>query len=165
MMGLRRLCAFVVMVLGLRCAVSAQDPTDLIELSKAVISAAGHNDRPRLLDLLISESEFLRFVAPKLRMRNRYVPEFASYKKANDEALDQLLLQLGGQNWKILKIDIFTVGGTGQKSFPKDFYGSGPLVTVEGQDGHEWMMRPIGAILGHNHVYKVITYSADPKFF
>ena len=165
MMGLRRLCAFVVMVLGLRCAVSAQDPTDLIELSKAVISAAGHNDRPRLLDLLISESEFLRFVAPKLRMRNHYVPEFAAYKKANDEALDQILLQLGGQNWKILKIDIFTVGGTGRKSFPKDFYGSGPLVTLEGQDGHEWTMRPIGAILGHNRTYKVITYSADPKFF
>src|SRR5713226_7840555 len=110
MKRLRRCCTFVALILGLRCTVSAEDPTDLIELSKAVISAAGHNDRPRLVDLLISESEFLRFVAPKLRMRNRYVPEFASYKKANEEALDQLLLQLGGQNWKILKIAILTVG-------------------------------------------------------
>jgi hypothetical protein len=153
------------MILGLRCATSAQDFKDPLELSKAVISAAGQNDRSRLEALLISESEFLRFVAPKLRMRNRSVPEFASYKRASDEALDLLLLQLGGQNWKILKIAIPTVGDSGQKSFPKDFFGSGPLVTLEGQGGHEWMLRPIGAILGHNRIYKVITYSADPKLF
>jgi hypothetical protein len=143
----------------------AQDPKDPVELSKAVISAAGHNDRPRLEALLISEKEFLRFVSPKLKMRNRSVPEFAGYKKASDEALDLLLLQLGGQNWKILEIAILTAGGTDQKSFPKDFFGSGPLVTLEGQGGHEWMLRPIGAILGHNRIYKVITYSADPKLF
>ena len=164
MKGLRRLCAFVSMILGLRCALSAQDPKDPIDLSAAVISAAGHNDRPRLDALLISETEFLRFVAPKLKMRNRFVPEFASLKKASDEALDLLLLQMSGQDWKILKIAILTIG-TGQKPFPKDFFGSGPLVTVEGQDGHEWMQRPIGAFLGHNGIYKVITYSVDQKLF
>jgi hypothetical protein len=109
MKGLRRLCAFVAMSLGLRCPLSAQDPKNPIELSAAVISAAGHNDRPRLDALLISETEFLRFVAPKLKMRNRLVPEFASLKKASDEALDLLLVQMGGQDWKILRIAILTI--------------------------------------------------------
>ena len=165
MRELRRCCTFVAVILALRCAASAQDFKDPLELSKAVLSAIKQNDRSRLEALLISENEFLRFVSPKLKLRNRSVTEFAAFKKASDEALDLLLQQLGGQNWKILKTAIFTFGGTGQKPSPNNFFLSGPNVTLETQDGHQFTMRPIGAILGHDGIYKVITYSTDPKLF
>jgi hypothetical protein len=88
MKGLRRLCTFVAMILGLRCATSAQDFKDPLELSKAVISAAGQNDRSRLEALLISEKEFLQFVSPKLKMRNHSAPEFAAHKKGSQQESD-----------------------------------------------------------------------------
>ncbi len=165
MKGRRRLCTLVALILGVRCAISAQDASDPIELSKAVLLAAEHNDRSKLEALVISEEEFRQFVSPRLKMQNRSVPEYATYKRASNEALDVLLQKMGGQKWKILKIAILTVSSMAQKPFPREFFGSGPNVTLETQNGHQLTLRPIGAILGHDGIYKVITYSADPKLF
>ena len=137
----------------------ARDP---IGLTKAVLTAAEGMDRKQLDCLMLSEMKWRQVVSSEPFAKGH---EYAACKKASDQALHVLLKRLGGHKWKIQKMTLLVVGSTPRRRFPKEFFGSGPNVTLQAEDGQQLTLQPIPLILGHKGVYKVGTYSTSPNFF
>jgi hypothetical protein len=151
-----------------------KDTRDPVVLTKAVLQAARKGDRRKLEALMCSPKDFGKFVRPRFSIRSRSAigPDYAACKMASDEALDGLIRQLNGKQLTIRRIAILTIQvGKPRRwwfkrsHFPREFFGSGPNVTLADADGSQMTFSPIGAILGHRGIYRVVTYSADPLLF
>jgi hypothetical protein len=131
-------------------------------LTQAVLSAIAANDRVRLLDLALSESEFRELVWPELPTSRpeRNVPldyAWGQLKQNSDGFLQQTLARYGGKPLRFVRLN-FTGETTQYQSF-RVMRDSEVVATDD--SGRDLVLRLFGAVLVKDGRYKVFSYVVD----
>jgi len=134
------------------------------EVIRQALPALVANDQPTLNKLTIDQSEFKRYVWPRLAAQmsgsntsaDKY---YLTYQKVNQVGISEANTTLAGKKWEVVKVDLESPQRKG-KGF--QLYGP-PLVTLRDENGQEKTMKLVGGLLERDGAYKVTTYYVSPS--
>jgi hypothetical protein len=134
----------------------ASSPENLV---KQVLSGLETKDEQSLKQLIISSTEFKKYIWPtlataasnggKVKVESYYV----TYMKTSDLGLADRLKSLGGQKWELMKVSFGPERrGKGYRILPR------AEAVLRGAAGEEKTVPIAGVVLDEGGTYKVATY-------
>ena len=142
----------------------AQSTGTAEDLLRQVVSALAANDQPALNKLSVNQSEFKKYVWPKLAFlmsgsntsSDKYYP---TYQKGSQVGITEASTTLAGKKWEVVKVKVEPPQRKG-KGF--QLFGP-PRVTLRDASGQERTIKLVGGLLEREGVYKVTTYYVSPS--
>lgn len=141
----------------------AQSNGSVEDVIRQAVSALAANDQPALNKLSIDQSEFKKYVWPRLAAQmsgsntsaDKYYP---TYQKVSQVGITEANTTLAGKKWEVVKVttEAAQKRGKGYQLF------SSPLITLRDESGQEKTMRLIGGLLERDGAYKVTSYYVSP---
>lgn len=128
-------------------------------LVKQVLTGLEARDEKALHELVITESEFKKYVWPHLQGtlssigRVRADQYFVTYMKASDAGLADRLNALGGQKWEVVKVNF----GPEQKGKGHRLLSHAEAV-LRNSSGEQKTFPIAGTVLDEGGTYKIATY-------
>ncbi len=142
----------------------AQNTGAAEDVVRQAVSALAANDQPTLTKLSIDQSEFKKYVWPRLATQmsgtntnaDKY---YTTFQKVSQVGVTEANTALGGKKWEVVKVDLESVQRKG-----KDFQLLGPpSVTLRDESGQEKTVKILGGLLERDGAYKVTTYYVSPS--
>ena len=142
----------------------AQNTGTAEDVVRQAVSALAANDQPTLAKLSIDQSEFKRYLWPRLSTQmsgtntnaDKY---YTTFQKVSQVGVTEANTALGGKKWEVVKVDLEAVQRKG-----KGFQLLGPpSVTLRDESGQEKTVKILGGLLERDGTYKVTTYYVSPS--